>query len=73
MTCLHDRHIKPLILADLEIAGVEQWAFTRGDREIHAAEIGERVVAAIAPEMRTLIASRQVGGRRTTDPKEGTP
>jgi phosphoenolpyruvate-protein kinase (PTS system EI component) len=38
-----------------------------------AAEIGERVVAAIAPEMRTLIASRQVGGRRTTDPKEGTP
>lgn len=37
------RPVKPEQLEGI-VAGVEQWAFTRGDREIHAAEIGERTM-----------------------------
>ncbi|HET6583494.1 MAG TPA: transcriptional regulator NrdR [Nannocystaceae bacterium] len=37
---------RPVRSEQLEIivAHIEQWAFTRGDREVHAAEIGERTM-----------------------------
>lgn len=37
------RPVKPDAL-DAIVAEIERWAFTRGDREIHAAEIGERAM-----------------------------
>ncbi|HWB79876.1 MAG TPA: transcriptional regulator NrdR [Nannocystaceae bacterium] len=37
------RPVKPDQL-DAIVAEIERWAFTRGDREIHAAEIGERAM-----------------------------
>lgn len=36
-----------------------------------AHDIGDRVIAAVAPEMRSLIDGRQPGGRRHTDPPQG--
>jgi transcriptional repressor NrdR len=29
---------------EIIVGHIEQWAFTRGDREVHAAEIGERTM-----------------------------
>ena len=37
------RPVKPEQL-DAILAEIERWAFTRGDREVHAAEIGERAM-----------------------------
>ena len=37
------RPVKPEQLENL-VAQLEQWAFTRGDREVHATEIGERAM-----------------------------
>ncbi len=37
------RPVKPEQL-ELIVQQIEQWAFTRGDREVHAAEIGERAM-----------------------------